>query len=133
VKILGFSRVELMLSPDEIHEAVERFNDVLGTSFPPPHVVADGNVLSTTDWDAKVELMGPATTESPMMQRLAAKGRGGIGPLVWEVEDIDDARQHVLNKGYRIFYEFEGEGVKQICLDPEQFYGYVITFMQRVG
>jgi hypothetical protein len=133
MKILGFNRVELMLSPDEIHQAVERFNDVLGTSFAPPHAVAGGDVLSTTDWDSHLELMGPASTDSPMMARLAQKGRGGIGPLVWEVEDIDDARDHVVAKGYRVFYEFEGEGVKQLCLDPDEFFGYVITFMQRIG
>ena len=131
MKILGFSRVELMLSPDDIHGAVEKFNDVLGSSLEPPHTVSNGDILSTTDWDAKIELMGPAHAGSPLMARLEKKGKGGIGPLVWEVEDIDAAREHVLAKGYSIYYEFEGEGVKQICLDPEEFYGYVITFMQR--
>jgi len=64
---------------------------------------------------------------------LERKGRGGIGPLVWEVDNIDEARDYVLGKGYRIFYEYEEPGVRQIILDPEQFFGYFITFMQRTG
>jgi catechol 2,3-dioxygenase-like lactoylglutathione lyase family enzyme len=131
VKILGFNRVELLLSPEDMHAAIERFNDVLGTSFQPPEVVSDGNVLSTTDWNSKIELFGPAHADSPQMAMLERKGRGAIGPLVWEVDDIDEAREYVIAKGYRIGYEYQGAGVKQIILDPDEFFGYLITFMQR--
>jgi catechol 2,3-dioxygenase-like lactoylglutathione lyase family enzyme len=133
VKILGFNRVELMMSPEDIHGAVERFNDLLGTSFEPPRLVNDGNVLTTMDWNNKIELYGPAHADSPQMAMLAKKGRGGIGPLVWEVDNIDDAREYVVEKGYRIVYEYEEPGVRQIILDPEQFFGYLITFMQRTA
>lgn len=131
MKILGFNRVELMLSPDDIQAAVEQFNDLLGTAFEPPRLVNDGNVFTTTDWNHKLELYGPAHAESPQMAMLERKGRGGIGPLVWEVDNIDEARDHVLGKGYRIVYEYEEPGVHQIILDPEQCFGYLITFMQR--
>jgi hypothetical protein len=60
MNILGFNRVELMMSPEDIHAAVEQFNDLLGTSFHPPDLLNDGNVLSTTDWDNHIELYGPA-------------------------------------------------------------------------
>jgi hypothetical protein len=50
---------------------------------------------------------------------------------VWEVDNIDEAREYVLNKGYRIRYEYQEAGVQQIVLDPKQFFGYLITFMQR--
>jgi hypothetical protein len=132
MKILGFNRVELMMSPEDIHAAVERFNDLLGTSFLPPELVSDGNVLTTTDWDNHLELYGPAHPDSPQAPSLAKKGRGGIGPLVWEVDDIDGAREYVLAKGYKIHFEFEGAGVRQIILDPDEFFGYLITFMQRI-
>jgi hypothetical protein len=131
MKILGFNRVELMMSPDDMNQAIEKFNDLLGTSFAPPRVVADGNVLTTTDWTNKIELFGPAHGDSPQAASLAKKGRGGIGPLVWEVDDIDEAREYVLGKGYRIIFEYQEPGVKQIILDPEQLFGYLITFMQR--
>lgn len=132
MRILGFNRVELMMSADDIHAAVERFNDLLGTSFQPPDLVHDGNILTTTDWDNHIELYGPAHPESPQSAMLERKGKGGIGPLVWEVDDIKGAREYVLAKGYRILHEFEGIGVSQIILDPDQFFGYLITFMQRV-
>jgi hypothetical protein len=38
----------------------------------------------------------------------------------------------VLAKGYRIHFEYEGAGVRQIILDPDEFFGYLITFMQRI-
>jgi len=34
---------------------------------------------------------------------------------------------------YRIVYEYQEPGVHQIILDPEQLFGYLITFMQRTG
>jgi hypothetical protein len=33
-------------------------------------VTANGDVLTTTDWDDKVELYGPAHPESPLMARI---------------------------------------------------------------
>ncbi|HWD52664.1 MAG TPA: hypothetical protein VG412_09700 [Acidimicrobiales bacterium] len=131
MEILGFNRVELMMSAEDIHAAVDRFNDLLGTSFPSPDLVSDGNVLTTTDWDNHIELYGPAHSESPQSAMLAKKGRGGIGPLVWEVANIDEARDYVVAKGYRIKFEYHEGGVSQIILDPDQFFGYLITFMQR--
>jgi methylmalonyl-CoA/ethylmalonyl-CoA epimerase len=132
VKILGLNRVELLLPADEIDAAVAKFNDTFGFRLAPPHRVAGQPVLSTVDFAAGIELIAPGGEASPLASRLAEKGRGGIGPLVWEVDDLDAAREHLLRKGCRIYFEFEGEGVRQICLDPDEFFGYVITFMQRV-
>jgi hypothetical protein len=131
MRILGFNRVELLMSTEDLNDAVGKFNDLLGTSFSPPRVTANGDVLTTIDWDNKVELYGPAHPESPLMARITEKGKGAIGPLVWEVDDIDGTREYVVSKGYRIHFEYEEPGIKQIILDPSQFYGYLITFIQR--
>jgi hypothetical protein len=131
MEILGFNRVELMMSAEDMYDAVDRFNDLLGTSFESPQLVSDGNVLTTTDWDNKIELFGPAHADSPQFAMREKLGRGGIGPLVWEVDDIDEAREYVLGKGYRITFEYQEAGVRQIVLDPKEFFGYLITFMQR--
>src|ERR1700704_5938908 len=112
MRILGFNRVELLMAPEDIHEAAERFNDLLGTSFAPPSLVAGGDVLSTTDWDNHVELYGPAGPESRIAKSIAEKGRGAIGPLVWEVANIDEARDYVLGRGHRIQFEYQEDGVK---------------------
>ena len=131
MRILGFDRVELLLATDDIHEAAERFNDLLGASFAPPRLAADGNVLTTIDLDNHIELYGPSGPESQIAARAAKAGRGAIGPLVWEVASIDEARDYVLGRGHRIYFEFQEEGVKQIVLDPKEWYGYFITFVER--
>jgi catechol 2,3-dioxygenase-like lactoylglutathione lyase family enzyme len=131
MRILGFNRVELLMAPEDIHEAAERFNDLLGTSFAPPSLVAGGEVLTTTDWDNHVELYGPSGPESRIASSIAEKGRGAIGPLVWEVANIDEARDYVLGRGHRIQFEYQEDGVKQIILDPDEWYGYLITFIER--
>jgi hypothetical protein len=133
MEILGFNRVELMMSAEDMYDAVDRFNDLLGTSFQSPQLVSDGNVLTTTDYDNKIELFGPAHSDSPQFAMREKLGRGGIGPLVWEVDDIDEAREYVLGKGYRITFEYQEAGIKQIVLDPKEFFGYLITFMQRTA
>jgi hypothetical protein len=130
MRILGFNRVELLLAPDDIHEAAERLNGLLGTSFAPPRLTAGGQVLTTTDWDNHVELYGPSGPSSRIASRLEEKGRGAIGPLVWEVASIDEAREDVLRRGNRIHFEYEEEGIKQIVLDPDEWYGYLITFIE---
>jgi hypothetical protein len=131
MRILGFNRVELLLAPGDIHEAAERFNELLGTSFAPPRLTAGDQVLTTTDWDNHVELYGPSGPESMIASRIAEKGRGAIGPLVWEVASIDEAREYVLGRGHRIHFEYEEEGIRQIVLDPDEWYGYLITFIER--
>jgi hypothetical protein len=131
MRILGFNRVELLLAPGDIHEAAERFNELLGTSFAPPRLTAGDQVLTTTDWDNHVELYGPSGPESKIAARIAEKGRGAIGPLVWEVASIDEAREYVLGRGHRIHFEYEEEGIRQIVLDPDEWYGYLITFIER--
>jgi len=130
MRILGFNRVELLLASDDIHEAAERLNDLLGTSFAPPRLTAGGHVYTTTDWDNHVELYGPSGPSSRIAPRLEDKGRGAIGPLVWEVASIDEAREYVLSRGHRIHFEYEEEGIKQIVLDPDEWYGYLITFIE---
>jgi hypothetical protein len=131
VRILGFNRVELLLAPEDIHEAAERFNDLLGTSFAPPRLTAGGDVFTTTDWENHVELYGPSGLESRIASSVAEKGRGAIGPLVWEVASIDEAREYVLGRGHRIHFEYDEPGIKQIVLDPDEWYGFLITFIER--
>jgi hypothetical protein len=133
MRILGFNRVELLLAPGDIHEAAERFNELLGTSFAPPRLTAGDQVLTTTDWENHVELYGPSGPDSMIASRIAEKGRGAIGPLVWEVASIEEAREYVVGRGHRIHFEYEEAGIKQIVLDPDEWYGYLITFIERTA
>lgn len=133
MKILGLNRVELLLPPDQLDEAVRVFNDVLGADFDPPELLTEHQVLSTTDFEVGLELFGPGGPDSALHASLARKGVGAIGPIVWEVEDLDEAKRELVGKGYAIYFEYENaeKGIRQLCLDPAEMFGYTITFMQR--
>ena len=37
----------------------------------------------------------------------------------------------ILDRGHRIHFEYQEDGIKQIILDPDEWYGYLITFIER--
>jgi hypothetical protein len=140
MEILRFNRVELVVAEDQIAAAVEQFNAVLGTQLPPPHPIEGAPVLSATDFDGFIELVAPVDDQSHFAQKLERSGPGQIGPLVWEIADADGARTWLTEQGYRIVYEYDssqgndveqGMGVHQLVLDPQQWFGFNVTLMQR--
>jgi hypothetical protein len=140
MKIIGFNRVELIVAEDEIHDAVQQFNDVLGRHLPTPHAIQGNPVLSATDFDGGVEFVAPFGGEGGFGAKLAQHGPGQIGPLVFEVADIDDAREFITGKGFRIVFEYDSTkgnpdeaaaAVYQLILDPAQWFGFSVTLMQR--
>jgi hypothetical protein len=139
VEIIGFNRVELVVREDEIQQAVKQFNEVLGLHLPAPHAIAGHPVLSATDFDGSIEFVAPVAGEGPFASKLAT-GPGQIGPLVWEVADIDQARAWLTDRGYRIRYEYDSRqgnadeqasAVHQLILEPDQWFGFNVTLMQR--
>jgi len=140
VPIKGFNRVELIVQEDQIHDAVRQFNEVLGLHLVPPHRIAGAPVLSATDFDGSIEFVAPVGGEGHFADRLARGGPGQIGPLVWEVTDVDQAREWLTANGYRISYEYDSSqgsefeqasNVHQLVLDRDQWFGFNVTLMQR--
>jgi hypothetical protein len=140
MEILGFNRVELIVAEDQIDDAVAQFNELLGLNLPQPHAIKDNPVLSATDFDGHIEFVAPVDGAGGFGARLAKYGAGQIGPLVWEVADIDAAREWVMERGFRITFEYDsstgnaeerGTGVYQLVLDPAQWFGFTVTLMQR--
>jgi hypothetical protein len=140
VKIIGFNRVELIVAEDQIDLAVEQFNALLGTHLPRPHPIQGHPVLSATDFDGHIELVAPIGGDGPFGARLAQHGAGQIGPLVWEIDDVDSARVWLAERGLRIRFEYDSSQgnaderrshVHQLVLDPEQWFGFSITLMRR--
>ncbi len=136
MKVLGFNRVELVVEEEEIERAVAQFNDVLGLKLPRPIQIEGHPVLSSTDFEGAVEFVAPVQGEGPF----AGRGRGAIGPLVFEIEDFADAKAWLLENDYRIFFEYDStQGnekeastpVRQLVLDPEQWFGFHVTLMER--
>jgi hypothetical protein len=140
VKIIGFNRVELIVAEDQIDLAVEQFNALLGTHLPRPHPIQGHPVLSATDFDGHLELVAPIGGDGPFGARLGQHGAGQIGPLVWEVDDVDSARAWLAERGLRIRFEYDSSQgnadeqqshVHQLVLDPEQWFGFSVTLMRR--
>jgi hypothetical protein len=130
-KVRRFQRVELLLATDVIEQARTVFNDVLGADIPPVRHLEKEDVLTTIDLNLGIELLAPASPSSRTQMQLDRKGRGGIGPLVWEVDDLDAAKQGALDAGHRVAYEFGEPGARQVHLDAEQLFGYGVTFTER--
>jgi hypothetical protein len=139
--VLGFNRVELIVSEDQIEEAARQFNEVLGHNLPVPHRIAGQHLFSATDFDGGLELAAPVGGEGTLGRKLTEHGAGQIGPLVWEIEDAVRARSWLEAHGYRIRFEYDNEGdssaaevrVHQLVLDPEQWFGFSVTLMQRTS
>jgi Glyoxalase/Bleomycin resistance protein/Dioxygenase superfamily len=142
VQIKGFNRVELIVRPDQIEAARAQFNGLLGLKLPPPHQVSRGRALSSTDFDGFIELVAPVDPEMAMSVTLAEHGPGQVGPLVWEVEDLDAARDWLQERNLRVAYEYDSRagnaaekaaGVRQLILDKDQWFGFTVTLMERSG
>lgn len=140
MRIKGFNRVELVVAEDQIEAAVEQFNTVLGTHLPAPHAIQGAPVLSATDFDGSIELVAPVDGQGSFGAKLSERGPGQVGPLVWEIEDVDEARAWLQEHGYGIVYEYDSSkgnpteqrtGVHQLVLDPAQWFGFSVTLMQR--
>ena len=140
MKIKGFNRVELIVRPDQIEAARAQFNELFGLHLPPPHEVSRGRALSSTDFDGFIELVAPVDPEMAMTITLAQHGPGQIGPLVWEVEDLDAAREWLQERNLTIAYEYDSRignpeerahGVRQLILDKDQWFGFTVTLMER--
>ena len=123
-----FHRVELLMPRSDIEAARVAFNELLGASIPAVKHLTEQQVLTTLDEAAGIELLAPAADDTVIQRSLEAKGKGAIGPLVWEVDDMAATRARVTDLGYRVAFEFKGEGTHQLHLDPSQCYGYGITF-----
>jgi catechol 2,3-dioxygenase-like lactoylglutathione lyase family enzyme len=127
------NRVELLLPAEDLDAAVALFSKLLGAEIDAPEYLPDHHVLTTTCWEAGIELFGPGDKDSVLHKLLEQKGsRGAIGPIVWEVDDISRIKQAALAQGHRLVYEFEHDDRHQICLDADTLYGYTATFTQHL-
>jgi hypothetical protein len=125
MRINRFNRVELLVEAHELDDAVARFNELPGFNLE-LHEVEGADVRSAVDWGQSVEIFAASGPDSILNERRAIKGRGAVGPLVWEVDDIEEAKAWAAEKGIKVIYEYK----RQICLDPEHFYGYTVTLTE---
>jgi predicted enzyme related to lactoylglutathione lyase len=133
MSVKRLNRIELLLTTDRIDGAAKVFSKLLGVRIDPPRLLAEHHVLTTTNWEAGIELIAPGDSESVLHHLLEQRGVvGAVGPIVWEVEDIEDVRNRARRQGVGIAYELQTEGGgRQICLSAEDCFGYTPTFIER--
>ena len=97
MKLLGLNRVELLVNDPE--QAERDLSALLGgengLSF--EREPAEGVLDCRVDWKAGIEIVHPESDEHVVGQLLKDKGEH-IFTVVFEVENIDDARVWILKK-----------------------------------
>ncbi len=133
MKVKRLNRVELLLPTESIDAAVSTFSALLNIDIEKPHLIAESQVLSTVCWEAGIEFIAPGGPDSVLHRMLQERGQqGAIGPIVWEVGNVDDIRNHLKDEGFEIQFEYISEnGGRQITLDSAPCFGYSVTFIER--
>ncbi len=135
MKVIGLNRVELLVSdPDAAQATFEKL-------FNGGHFAADSAIHGRPQ-DCRVnylhglELVHPMDPDYKLGKLLAQKGEH-IFTVVWDVEDYDAARSHVLASGFEIQYEGdysakpEVEVHRQLVVSPEKTHGMMVIFQER--
>jgi hypothetical protein len=136
MKVLGINRAEMLVAdlPAVLATFTRLFN---GAHFTDDIGVHNRPLDCRHDWEHGLELVHPKDPADPVGRKLEALGEGAVLTVVYEVEDIDAARAHLIANSFRIQYEgdysahADVEVYKQLCVRPEDTHGFFVTFMQR--
>ncbi|MCB2047358.1 MAG: hypothetical protein KDE32_03930 [Novosphingobium sp.] len=135
MKVLGINRVELLVAdPDAAQATFELlFN---GGHYPADRAVHGRPQDCRVNYRHGLELVHPMDPEYKLGKLLAERGEH-IFTVVWDVEDYDAAREHVLSSGFEIQYEGdysakpEVEVHKQMVVSPDKTHGMLVIFQER--
>ena len=102
--VRGLHHVAIVVA--SIDEARKVYEGALGMSASEPEYVADQkvNVLVLTAGEQRIELVEPASEDSPVSGFLAKRG-GGLHHLAYEVDDCAAAIQQLMAAGVRMIDE----------------------------
>jgi hypothetical protein len=135
MKVLGINRAELLVEDSEAAEATFKllFN---GANFSPDLGVHNRPLDCRTDHAIGLELVHPKDETDKIGQLMKAKGQH-VFTVVYDVESIDDAREHLKKNGFEIQYEGdysakpEVDVHKQIVVRPDRTHGMLVVFQER--
>jgi len=136
MKVHGLNRAEILVAdPDAAQATFTRlFNGAYFTSDAGTH----GRPLECRhDWQHGLELVHPKSSSDSVGQKLLRHGEGFVLTVVFQVENLADARAHLIRNGFEIQYEGEYsrhpdvEIYRQLVLRPEQTHGFFMTLMER--
>ena len=134
MKLLGLNRIELLV--DDPNQAEQDLSSLLGgLSF--EREPAEGVLDCRVDWKAGIEIVHPQDEEHPVGKLLKNLGQH-VFTVVFEVENLADAKTWITSQGFEILYEFDNGSesisptIRQLSITPERTHGMVVTLLEKV-
>ncbi len=119
----------------DMHAAAAVYRDTLGASVSeavpqPDHGVS---TIFITLPNTKIELLEPLGANSPIAKFLEKNADGGIHHICYEVDDIEVARDRLVEKGARVLGQVKigAHGKPVLFLHPKDFCGTLVELEQR--
>jgi len=120
----------------DLDQAIKLYSEVLGADVTEiVDLPAHGVTVAFVDLEnTKIELLYPLGDQSPILSYLNKNASGGIHHLCFEVDDIEVARDRLIEKGMRILGDNEpklgAHGKPVLFLHPKDFCGTLIELEQ---
>ncbi len=120
----------------DLDQAVAQYRDVLGATVSAAVDQVEHGVTTVFIElpNTKIELLHPLGERSPIMGFLEKNQQGGIHHLCYEVDDIIEARDRLVENGARVLGEGEpkigAHGKPVLFLHPKDFSGTLVELEQ---
>ncbi len=120
-----------------LDDAISTYKNMLGVTVSakeqqPEHGVT---VVFIELPNTKIELLEPLGDDSPIQKFLEKNGSGGIHHICYEVEDINQAKERLLENGARILGTGEtkigAHGKPVLFLHPKDFNGTLVELEEK--
>lgn len=120
----------------DLEEAVAQYRDVLGAKVSEAVDQTEHGVTTVFIElpNTKIELLRPLGESSPIQGFLEKNQQGGIHHLCYEVDDVIEARDHLIKTGARVLGDGEpkigAHGKPVLFLHPKDFSGTLVELEQ---
>ena len=116
----------------DLAAAAARYRDMLGAQVAPPQDLPEHGVTVVFIElpNSKIELLEPLGADSPIAAYLAKNPAGGMHHICYEVDDIRQAGERLVEQGARILGDGEpkigAHGKSVLFLHPKDFCGTLV-------
>ncbi|MCH8238457.1 MAG: methylmalonyl-CoA epimerase [Proteobacteria bacterium] len=120
----------------DLARAAALYRDALGAQVSDPVPLPDHGVTTGVIElpNTKIELLEPLGEDSPIAKFLERNLAGGIHHICYEVDDIEAARDRLLNEGLRVLGDGQpkpgAHGKPVLFLHPKDFNGTLVELEQ---
>ena len=120
----------------DLARAAALYRDALGAQVSDPVPLPDHGVTTVFIElpNTKIELLEPLGKDSPIAKFLERNLAGGIHHICYEVDDIEAARNQLLNEGLRVLGDGRpkpgAHGKPVLFLHPKDFNGTLVELEQ---